>query len=524
MDEPGPSTRTDSTEDDDDPIIQEIPIILSKKMEDQLYLLRFPFNKQQNFSEQKVKSCMFKPQNRDVKLEMSLDTASPSFDSGRAELIAHEIDGDINAGKDKNIYFENEIVDKIYLKSNRNVKDNQNYAVAAFNGREIHLTSIKDVFQLKPHFPYLDKGLRKKKDVLNNTESDDDNDMNKPGPSNAQQVTVRFKQSEDPDRKSTHDVSFHALQNRKNQEAWIQCKWHDESTTTSNVERLKLISDNSDDSRQAESLSKDEYVKTLIPEDKEQTPLEPTLPSHVLSLHALRGLPLQEQCKLLLKDAQIIQFHQIMLLLAGVEGVTADALIKSLQKVAVLVRGNWVVKSEVLYPDNSLSATSGVPAELMCRARDYILYLFTKEQFVERKKVSSLLKIPAEEVKEIFSGISKLQPHNKGWELTLPTDRDFLTKHADLAQRQNLFWEHRYHQLSHFLINRPRRKSKSASESESVGGKTRTNSVSCSDNDSGSEGKGKSPIVPRKKLRHDSYGTSNPISNGTLPDSITAIS
>lgn len=37
--------------------------------------------------------------------------------------------------------------------------------------------------------------------------------------------------------------------------------------------------------------------------------------------------------------AQIIQFHQIMLLLAGVEGISADSLIKSLLKVAVLVRG-----------------------------------------------------------------------------------------------------------------------------------------------------------------------------------------
>lgn len=43
--------------------------------------------------------------------------------------------------------------------------------------------------------------------------------------------------------------------------------------------------------------------------------------------------------------AQIIQFHQIMLLLAGVEGISADSLIKSLLKVAVLVRGkfHWIL-------------------------------------------------------------------------------------------------------------------------------------------------------------------------------------
>lgn len=112
--------------------------------------------------------------------------------------------------------------------------------------------------------------------------------------------------------------------------------------------------------------------------------------------------------------------------------------------------------------------------------RNFQLYLFTKHQYVERTKVSSLLKIPAEELKEIFAGISKLQTHSKGWELTLPTDHDFMSKHADLVQRQNLFWEHRFHQLSQFLNqpSRQRRKSKSASESDGGGGKTRTSSVS----------------------------------------------
>lgn len=70
------------------------------------------------------------------------------------------------------------------------------------------------------------------------------------------------------------------------------------------VQKLKLISDNLEDIGQAKNLSDMEYVRLLIPEDKEQTPLEPTLPSHVLSLHALRALPILEQCRQLLKDGK----------------------------------------------------------------------------------------------------------------------------------------------------------------------------------------------------------------------------
>lgn len=71
--------------------------------------------------------------------------------------------------------------------------------------------------------------------------------------------------------------------------------------------------------------------------------------------------------------AQIIQFQQLHMLLAGGQGLTEASLLKILPKVANLVRGNWVVKSEVLYPDKTFSATSGVPAELMCRTRDYVV-------------------------------------------------------------------------------------------------------------------------------------------------------
>lgn len=70
------------------------------------------------------------------------------------------------------------------------------------------------------------------------------------------------------------------------------------------VERLKLLTDNVDDVGQVKSLNNIEYVKLLVPEDKEQTPLEPTQPSHVLSLHSLRALPLLEQCRQLLKDGK----------------------------------------------------------------------------------------------------------------------------------------------------------------------------------------------------------------------------
>lgn len=118
---------------------------------------------------------------------------------------------------------------------------------------------------------------------------------------------------------------------------------------------------------------------------------------------------------------------------------------------------------------------------------------------MERKKISSILKIPSEEIKEIFTGISKLRRHNKEWELHLPTDSDFIVKHCELVHKQNLFWEHRFHQLSEFLKDNKsqRRKSRSESKSTSEDGKNKSSLNFSSDNDSGTE-KNKSPLPARK--------------------------
>lgn len=70
------------------------------------------------------------------------------------------------------------------------------------------------------------------------------------------------------------------------------------------MEKLKLFTENTEDIGQATNLNNTEYLRLLIPEDQEQAPLEPTLPSHLLSLHALRALPLLEQCRILLKDGK----------------------------------------------------------------------------------------------------------------------------------------------------------------------------------------------------------------------------
>lgn len=91
-----------------------------------------------------IRNCFFKPQNQEVKLEVEINMESTNFDSAKAEAIAAEIDGTPDTQKkDKEVVFENGIVDKVLFTSNKVVDDVGQYAVGVFNGRELHLTALK---------------------------------------------------------------------------------------------------------------------------------------------------------------------------------------------------------------------------------------------------------------------------------------------------------------------------------------------------------------------------------------------
>lgn len=86
--------------------------------------------------------------NEEVKLELGINTESPNFDTGKAEIIAQEVDGDKESSNKNPTYFENEIVDKVFLQSTKASDKPNRYAVATYNGKEIHLTALKGNYLL----------------------------------------------------------------------------------------------------------------------------------------------------------------------------------------------------------------------------------------------------------------------------------------------------------------------------------------------------------------------------------------
>lgn len=73
--------------------------------------------------------------------------------------------------------------------------------------------------------------------------------------------------------------------------------------------------------------------------------------------------------------AKVVQFDQLMELLDD-KSLDREKVLRTLPSVGILVQGNWILLSELLYPPDSVSGIHGVPAEHMCRARDYIVRFF----------------------------------------------------------------------------------------------------------------------------------------------------
>uniref|UniRef100_A0A8C1YH78 Polymerase (RNA) III (DNA directed) polypeptide E n=1 Tax=Cyprinus carpio TaxID=7962 RepID=A0A8C1YH78_CYPCA len=254
------------------------------------------------------------------------------------------------------------------------------------------------------------------------------------------QVTVRFSRPESEQARQRRIQSYEFLQKKQAEEPWVHLHYHGVKDGRSEHERQYLYCQAMDTAENTELVKTPrEYLSMLMPPLAEEKVTKPVGPSNVLSMAQLRTLPLGEQVKTLMKNVKVMPFANLMGLLAS--GTDSTAVLRCIQQVALLVQGNWVVKSDVLYPKNTCSSHSGVPAEVLCRGRDFVSLI------ILHKNTCNLIYIyicithmyMCQDVKDFLEQMS-VPRLNRGWEFLLPTDHDFVRKHPDVAQRQHMLW------------------------------------------------------------------------------------
>jgi DNA-directed RNA polymerase III subunit RPC5 len=207
-----------------------------------------------------------------------------------------------------------------------------------------------------------------------------------------QQVTVKVGRTESEKLKKAREKSFGFLQKKNAEEVWIQTEFCPFGSEKSMMERNQLLTNYPNENVSVLALSKEKYLASLISQTEETDPKS----SEVMSMYHIKSLPLGEQVRLLMLNGSCIYFVilcvditcffiSLFLLVRLISfarlcetlGVTGDSqqdqLLRSVQQVASLIQGNWVVKSEVLYPKDKMCGVTGVNHEIITKARDYVV-------------------------------------------------------------------------------------------------------------------------------------------------------
>ncbi|XP_016348590.1 DNA-directed RNA polymerase III subunit RPC5-like [Sinocyclocheilus anshuiensis] len=420
--------------DDDDPIIQEIDVYLARSLVEKLYLFQYPVRPaSMSYDNAAHLAARIKPKQQKVELEVAMDTMSPNYCRSKGEQIALNVDG--TSSEDPSVY-SMKMMDKQTFSSIQATTNTSRFAAAVFHKGELHLTPLQGILQMRPSFTYLDKADTKHREREAANEAGDSSQDE--AEEDVKQITVRFSRPESEQARQRRIQSYEFLQKKQAEEPWVHLHYHGIKDGRSEHERQYLYCQAMDATENTELVKTPrEYLAMLMPPLAEEKVIKPMGPSNVLSMAQLRTLPLGEQVRTLMKNVKVMPFANLMGLLAS--GTDSTVVLRCIQQVALLVQGNWVVKSDVLYPKNTCSSHSGVPAEVLCRGRDFVMWRFTLERTLMRKEVAAIIKLPPEDVKDFLEQMS-VPRLNRGWEFLLPTDHDFIRKHPDVAQRQQMLW------------------------------------------------------------------------------------
>ncbi|KAH9513090.1 DNA-directed RNA polymerase III subunit RPC5 [Bulinus truncatus] len=448
-----------SDQDDDDPVVNEIDVFLSKSLSENLYLMQYPLRPlKMGYDNFENLSARIKPQQKKIEMSLALDTHSKNYSRSKGEQISVNVDGSLPLNSSDR-FFAGSKMDRIVLSCTPYVKSftNCQYAAGLMKDGELHLTPVNAVVQMRPSFDYLDKADTRHRSEASANFPDGGESSQDEAEEEATPVNMRVSRGESEEFRARRMASYEYINQKREEERWIPVICYTSESGLSETERQQLIA-SSDGPRVPQfKISPQEYLQALIPPSNENISEKPAMPDNVLSLNELRKLDLADQIKALLINVKVIKFSQLISFLAP--GTDQQAVLRTLQSMAVLVQGCWVVKSELLYPDEDKEelsrkrkSHSAVSPELLRRVRDYAMWKFTHNKYVVRKDISSIVQLRSDEVKEILEKMSRLKAKS-GWEFLYDYDRDFCERHPEIVQRQRNKWALTFHTLAqHFKM------------------------------------------------------------------------
>ncbi|EDV27885.1 uncharacterized protein TRIADDRAFT_52872 [Trichoplax adhaerens] len=387
--------NSSESSDEDDPVVKEIDVYLSHHLKDNLYLMMYPVRStRMPYADTSCMKARIKPKQQKVELEVAVDTEK-NYCTNKGEDMARAVNESNSLKGNNQTFYNSSVMDKQVLASMK-AENNDRYAVGIMKNNALHVTPVQAMLQLRPSFDYINMAesangtgkLDNSNSGIVKSDSEEEEDI-KP-------VTVRYAVPES-DQAKAYRISSHAYLEKKNaEEQWIEAEFVGRDDTRATVERELLTNGNMDEITCDYGISAKGYLDALMPPPPAEVSVSVN-PENILSITQLKTMSLPEQIK------------------------------------SILLSG-------------TTSPITGIPSDMLCLARDYLLWKFTQTRITSRKEISMVVKLPSEDLKEIMTQVALLRV-TKGWEFCLPYDYQFIERYPDVAQRQVQYWEKKYQQL-----------------------------------------------------------------------------
>lgn len=405
-------------------------------------------------------NCGLKPESQQLKIDFALDTGSQHYDAFKGEMMGPKDESAENARR-----FAPRL-EKISLTSS-SVNDPR-YAVGVMIDKNLHLMPVKSIYQMRQNFAHLAKADKRSNQQQKNEDSDEEAD-------DLKQVTVKFAKTGDAEKiKKAKERSYHFISQIGADEPWCDSLIHPKSSNQSEIERNKITEKAQNDHDECTGFpTSDDYFPQLLSDKVSFEAVELKREDNAnldsigpLSKQQIRKLPLLDQIKVILRDAKILSYSNLKRMLTDTQ-LTDEKILRHLLICGLMVRGNWTLQSDVLFPESYVSFKGGVPGELMSRGRDYMIYKLLRNEMktMSKKRLCTITQLPVSEVQEILESVACLNTDGKTkfWEFMISPDYDFEKRHQEIVQRQDSIWkslEEKFVEMeSEKQEKRPRKKS-----------------------------------------------------------------
>ncbi|CAG2163186.1 unnamed protein product [Oppiella nova] len=481
-------------DDSDDEVVDEVDVYINKSLGDSLHVFQY-WSQTSPIADRNAADFAVKarPNHRVFEIDTKLDPKCGNFDDKKSELFGRylaAIEAKASTPDTKKSTAAAAIrdlapqrLDKQTLRSLEVRPTLQQYCVAVIRADcpEVHLNPIQSVVQFKPKLNYLDEkhasdvvvggggaGSKSAKGGAHTGAGDESEaEMSAPDEpeANIQTITMRFAGPDEDRKRKARESSYAYHQQTLARDPWVDIRCHGVRSQLAADNRMNLVYNSVDshhsgasdaDSQSLSSLQ--EFLTRLKCSGDEPSSSQSfssqssvattssTATTDTSSLSRISALPFADQVRHLLVNAKLLSFDEIMALLKG--EFDALSVLKSVQIYGLLVRGHWVIKSEVLYNKDQCqkSAHTGIPIDLLCRTRDYIIWRFTQTRELAKRDLFSAgwARIPDSDVVHILKQIARFDPKTKLWSFALADDHTLDDKYPEVVQRQRLLWSNRY--------------------------------------------------------------------------------